>query len=670
MKNTLRKTLFLLSLCLTAAHGAAQTGESEWQQVYEEMMDLNDDDDETGTDDCYDLLEQLADHPLNLNTASREQLERLPFLSRQQVMDIVEYRDRYHGFSSLGELRMIGSLSFQQVRLLPFFVVAAQAEQQEHFPKLTDIIRHSRHTLTATARLPFYERRGDRNGYLGYRYRHWVNYNIDYADHLRLGITASQDAGEPFMAGGNAWGYDLYNYYLQLRRLGRVEQLVAGKYKLSMGLGLVMGTSFQLGKLASLQSMGRKNQSVRPHTSRSEADYLQGAAATLRLSSALRLTAFASSRPVDATLTPGGQALTLTYAGYHRTPKEMEKKHNTQLTAAGGSLALRKGAFRAGINVVYTHLNRQLAPDRSVLYRRYYAHGDHFTNASIDYAYTSHRLSASGETAIDRQGHLATLNSATLRLGSNLSLVALHRFYSYRYTSLYAHSFSDGSRVQNESGLYVGAVWRPLPHWQLQAYADYASHPWARYQVSRPSHTADMLLHATYDSRRLTVEAQYRARFRQKDNAGKSALTADDSHRLRLTATLHGGRAWTSKTQIDVVSTRYKQTARGWLAGQRLTYSHGRLALSMTAACFDTDAYQSRVYMYEPHVQGDFAMPSYYGEGLRLTVMGRADIGRHLRLTARLGYVDYFDRQTIGSGLQQIDHSHATDLDLQLRWRF
>ncbi|MBQ8064787.1 MAG: helix-hairpin-helix domain-containing protein [Prevotella sp.] len=670
MKNTLRKTLFLLSLCLTATHCTAQTGEPTWQQVYEEMMDLNAGEDETDDSDCYDLLEQLADHPLNLNTASREELEQLPFLSRQQVMDIVEYRDRYHGFSSLGELRMIASLNFQQVRLLPFFVVAAQAEQQEHFPKLTDIIRHSRHTLTATARLPFYQRKGDRNGYLGYRYRHWVNYNIDYADHLRLGVTASQDAGEPFMAGGNAWGYDLYNCYLQLRRLRRVEQLVAGKYKISTGMGLVMGTSFQLGKLASLQSMGRSTQSVRPHTSRSEADYFQGVAATLRLSPTLSLTAFASSRPVDATLTTDGQAQTLTYAGYHRTTKEMEKKYNTWLTAGGGSLALRKGPFRTAVNAVFTHLNRRLSPDRSVLYRRYYAHGNNFINASIDYAYASHRLSASGETAVDAQGHLATLNSATLRLNSNLSLVVLQRFYSYRYTSLYGHSFSDANRVQNESGLYVGTVWRPLPHWQLQAYADYASHPWARYQVSRPSHAADMLLHATYDSRRLTVEARYRTRLRQKDNADKSALTADDSHRLRLTATLHGGHAWTSKTQVDVVSTRYKQTARGWLAGQRLTYSHGWLALSMTAACFDTDAYQSRVYMYEPHVQGDFSMPSYYGEGLRLTVMGRADIGSHVRLTTRLGYVDYFDRQTIGSGLQQTDRSHATDLDLQLRWRF
>ena len=44
--------------------------------------------------------------------------------------------------------------------------------------------------------------------------------------------------------------------------------------------------------------------------------------------------------------------------------------------------------------------------------------------------------------------------------------------------------------------------------------------------------------------------------------------------------------------------------------------------------------------------------------------------GKQLTLTAKAGYTHYFDRSTIGSGLQEINSSSMTDLSFQLRWRF
>ena len=63
-------------------------------------------------------------------------------------------------------------------------------------------------------------------------------------------------------------------------------------------------------------------------------------------------------------------------------------------------------------------------------------------------------------------------------------------------------------------------------------------------------------------------------------------------------------------------------------------------------------------------------MLQLYGEGIRYWLMARANIGRRLLLTAKVGVTDYFDRSTIGSSYQQIDASSQTDLDLQIRWKF
>ena len=59
----------------------------------------------------------------------------------------------------------------------------------------------------------------------------------------------------------------------------------------------------------------------------------------------------------------------------------------------------------------------------------------------------------------------------------------------------------------------------------------------------------------------------------------------------------------------------------------------------------------------------------FSGEGLRLALTARADLNSHLRLSAKVGYTNYFDRPVIGTSLQQIDHSSMTDLDIQLRWK-
>lgn len=56
-----------------------------------------------------DLLD-LAAHPIDLNTATESDLQRLPFLSPQQVDDILLYV-YLHPLDSLYELRMIPSPS-------------------------------------------------------------------------------------------------------------------------------------------------------------------------------------------------------------------------------------------------------------------------------------------------------------------------------------------------------------------------------------------------------------------------------------------------------------------------------------------------------------------------------------------------------------------------------
>lgn len=53
--------------------------------------------------------------------------------------------------------------------------------------------------------MPFYTRKGDREGYMGYQYKHSIRYDFTYGDNVRLGVLGAQDAGEPFLQAGTIW---------------------------------------------------------------------------------------------------------------------------------------------------------------------------------------------------------------------------------------------------------------------------------------------------------------------------------------------------------------------------------------------------------------------------------------------------------------------------------
>ena len=655
MKTQIVVVLSMWSLCLYAQE------QRPWSDYLNEVMTVEDVE-SSSWERTYEQLCELEQQPLNLNRATREQLEELPFLTAQQIEEIMEYLYRYGPMKSLGELQMIRSLGYAQRQLLTYFIYIGDGEK-------TATKRYGHHELTLSGRIPFYERKGDNDGYLGYPYRHWLRYQFAYGDDVRLGLVAAQDAGEPFFAHRNRWGYDHYSPYLQLRNRGRMEVLIVGNYRVSMGMGLVMNNGFSLGKVSMLQTLGRSSNSLHVHSSRSDG-YLQGAATTLNLGRGLKLTGFFSYRAMDATLNKDSTVSTILDNGYHRTEKEMEKKHNLMAMKTGGSLRFQQRGFHLGANVLYAHLNRELKPNTAVLYRQHYPQGRDFLNASLDYGYVSHRLSLNGETAVDQRGHLATINTLSWRVGDGLSLMALQRFYAYSYTSLDAQSFSDGGRVQNESGGYLGLTWQPSPVWRLAYYADFAYFAWAKYQVSQSSHAWDHLLQLTHTGKRWTLGARYRLKMKQRDNEDKTALTNRWEHRLRLSADYVGKSGFNSHTQLDAGYCAYGQGEWGGMLSQMLSYTNNWLRLHAGVGYFHTDSYDSRVYLYERGPLYTYTMTTFYGEGIRYWLMARVQIGSKLTLTAKTGVTDYFDRSTIGSSYQQINASSQTDLDVQIRWKF
>ena len=641
----------------------------DWEDLFEELYASSEEN--IGTkEETFELLTDLAEHPLNLNTASQEELERIPFLTAEQIEDLQAYVYQYHGMQSLGELAMIESLDALRRQLLPYFVCVSPVDEQRQFPTLKAILKGGKHTALLTSHLPFYQRAGDRNGYLGYPYAHSLRYTFRYGDYVQAGLVGAQDAGEPFFAHGNSLGYDHYSFYLLLRKMGRLKALAVGRYKVNFGQGLVVNNSFGFGKLAMLSMLGRQSTGIHAHSSRSATNYLQGAAATVEIAKHLDLTTFLSYRSIDASLTDSGTIKTILKTGYHRTEREMNSKDVASQFAAGTHLTWSSGAFRVGVSGVYSCFNKELTPNTSLYYRHYAPAGNHFWNISMDYSYQHPRWSLAGETAMDSKGSLAMVNNLSFQPTSNLSLLAVQRYYGYQYTALFARSFGDNGTVQNESGLLIGANWNIKRGLSLMAYTDFAyfSHP--RFGAHTASRAWDNLLMLTYSRQRWSFLARYRLRLREKDNADKTALVNELTQRTRLSLA-YSVASWSCKSQLDIATSNYLKRSFGYMLSESGTWKPlSWLTLNVMIGYFQTTDFASRIYVYERSPLYSFSFPAFFGKGMHYSLFVRADLSSRLMIILRSSTTHYFDRDHISLGLQQVNSSTLSGLDIQLRWRF
>ena len=77
-----KRTIWLLFVFLMPVMVLAQkeiTAATPWQQYLDQLSDVEDFEDQSW-EEYEDVLNELAEHPININTATTEDLQRLPFL--------------------------------------------------------------------------------------------------------------------------------------------------------------------------------------------------------------------------------------------------------------------------------------------------------------------------------------------------------------------------------------------------------------------------------------------------------------------------------------------------------------------------------------------------------------------------------------------------------------
>lgn len=701
----------VIILMFAQAVNAQSLGEdySDWRQLYERMNSVENEDAEAESiEDVLEHLEQIAEHPFNINTITQQQLEEFPFLSSDDINAIGYYVYRYGGMVTLQELQAIPELSAEKRQLLRHFVYCGDKETNTRL-SLKNIMEYGRHDLYYGGRIPTYERRGDvlavdKGGFMGFPFKHQLRYSLSYSDKFRIGMLGANDSGEEFFAHNNPQGFDFYSFYLQIKSQklpGKLtlDNLVVGRYRAAFGLGLVVNNNFSLGKSTMMSSAGRISTGFRPHTGTTDANYFQGAAATVSSRKSQngfqgRASVFASSRYINATRS-GDTISTILSSGYHRTENEMLKKNTATMSAVGGNYQLDYKRFAAGFTAAFFHLDRTLMPDKRQQYRLFSPEGRNFLNAGANYSYRGKKLSFKGETAFapSRQANdslsglsLATINAITYRPKYAFSATLLHRYFSTSYTAINGRTFAESSNLQDENGLFASLLWQVSNALTFSCYTDFAYFSRPKYLVNFPSRMVENVLQATWHKKEWTATLRARLKNREYNDSTKTALVWRNNMSLRFQCEYDANDGNRKPNEIPMLGLRAKLLmqyshydkadvrSNGVLAmlsgGVQPLRGKKNLSIDLSAGYFNIDDYYSAIYAYERGMSYSMGYSQFYGEGIRLSLLMCSSLSRQLSAALKLGTTKYFDRNTIGTGMEQIQSSSRTDIDFQIRWRF
>lgn len=640
-------------LAMPQAH--AQSDAYTWDDfLYEYTTDEEQAEDEQWTL-WLEELKAIHEQPMNINTASVSDLQRLPFLDEAQIEQIHAYIYLHGTMQTLGELRLVPLLDSATRRRLALFVYAGPPPPSDS--KARQLLSHLHSTFTARTDVPLYYRKGYqvRDGYAGDPLYHRLRYELKNSRHLQAGLRVEKDAGERY--------YDTYGAYAMLHDVGILRRAVVGDYRLGVGEGVVMGGSTWNSK--STPSM-KEQSGIRPMTGMDESRFMRGAAATLGLGREVELTLFGSYRKVDATLNADGHIQTLLTTGYHRSASERRSRRNVSATQAGAHLIWRHGGLHLGATGYMQHFSRPLNPGEQP-YRRIYPRGTDFGVSGLNYGYAFYRITLAGETALSLpHAAVATLNRASWNINSRYTLSLLGRYYARQYHSFLAAAFAENSTVQNESGLLLHLKAQPAEGWQATAYADFFHNPWPRYRMTHSSSGQELMTQAAYtpDGGRNTITLRYQ--LKRKEQADRM----EPHHRLKAQWTLQPDKCWRLQTAGQLHRT-LSHTGTSIQQTLRYTSPADLLRLALMAAYFHATDYSARLYAYEPALLSSVSSAILYGHGLHAAFTTRLT-SRGGRWMGELKYSLYrfFDRDQQSSGLQTIMGPWKNDLSFQVCFKF
>jgi len=635
-------------------------------------------------EDIYENLMQRWTNPLDLNTATLNDLRSLFLISEQQAKELIKHRDDTGPFLSIYELQTLSSFDSVTIQnILPFITIA-----DTRYPAslLQRLIHEKNNYLIWRVERTLEQRRGFKTDidssvrYAGSPYKTYARFRTSRAGDFSLGFTAEKDAGEAFTwsPSNKQLGFDFVSFHFQSQNKGRLKNLIVGDFQGQFGQGLVLGGGFGMGKGGeTIISMRRSNLGFMPYTSVNESNFFRGAAASISINKSLTLHTLASHVLRDARLSTTSedeeQVSSLFNSGLHRTPAEVAARRKVGEANIAAVLEYTHQRLEAGALVHHTSFDATIRP-RPRVYNGFAFSGGENTNVGMYANYTLGTTSLFSEAAYTMHKGWAAIAGVLMSVNRHFETAVVVRNYSKNYHAFYSNAIAENTLPVNEQGMYWGLKYTINKKYSFAGYADIFSFPWLRFRAYAPSQGYEWLARFNYIPSKtvsLFLQARAESKVRNLPTETQAYQTgAGLKTQYWLNANYAANTMLTFKTRLQYSTYQLDRFSQGFLVLQDVNLDLGRLSISGRYALFDTDNYDNRQYVYERDVWLAYSFPAYDGVGARRYLLIHYQLSKKLAFWLRWASIAYTDREEISSAGETIEGNQRNDLKFQVRFTF
>jgi hypothetical protein len=643
----MKLALFVLAFFIPFSTSAQ---ESDWEKLIVTENETEDD------PLLMEYLQSLQRKPMDINRASAHDLQTLPWIDPPVAHRIIAFRRNKGSFNSLRQLLMVAGMSEQILAMVAPFL------QCRDVRPIT--------TWSGTSRLRCAQPLQKSRGFLEKKYpgqpsKTMFRIQSHVSSLIQWGVLLERDGGECSIN-------DYRCGYAQIQMNRPDVTMILGHLTVASGQGLVFTSPSQWSSdWNALAAVKQRELPLRPYLSSDENGGLYGAAVHW-LIGRFEFTGLWSSTIIDASI-EGNTIRGFPASGFHRTTSELDDKDRTTKTAIGGVLQWQPTPYvRMGLSLQksgFTYpIKKEDRPDNLFAFS-----GKRNRNAGINWDATICDINWFGEIAWSARS-VAVKSGVWWDWGEIRNVLSLENIPPLFHNMLYPHLTIP---EKNQRSYRWAMKWQTSAQLGLSFLTEKTIHPWLRYHLAIANSQAEQYMTLLEEQARKNILITLRGKagripISKTLSDGRKKITEQyhysllgqiDYDLLKIFS-LRMRLEWNNVTKRSamVTSLSDSQGVAFYQQGQITLKKRGFICLR--TCWFNSPSYENRFYEFERDLPGLMRIKMVYGQGFRWFLLLSLRF-RSVQISAKYEETRYLDRDTIGSGWDEITGNREKSASVQ-----
>ncbi len=626
------------------------------------LEDLFTDEETAEENDIADLWEHYSSYPVNINSVSKNELLKLPFIDKITARKILNYRNDVGNILTKRELFYIEKIDHSILeKILPMITlsVSKQKSSSTSKEKQFQIILRSRGSYS------FPETKGEaEDKFAGNRLKSYQRAKLRYTNKIAFNGLIEKDPGEKSYN-------DFYSGNLTFNDLLLPNsKIIFGDFLVEFGQGLSLWGPYAFGKGGNIiEGINKKHRGIIPYSSSDENRFFRGIA-TEKHFDFFSVSAFYSHNNIDANIDVSDSILSRPQTGFHRTETELAHKDRLTETSYGASVDYHPNDIvNLSLLAYENQYNHPLINQNPSL-----PAGNKFSFFSISASSNLKNLRIGGEFAW-ADNSFATNANCRITIPEFLSFAFSFRKYERDYFSFHSYGFGESNTTRNETGYYFGII-LPTTFGKFGLYFDHYKFPGNTHYTPLPSSGND--LYFTYlvkPIKSFTINFRYKNELKEiaENHLGIKQIVPQRIQKIRIELRSKISSTLSLRNRIELIyldSFEINRHENGFLTFHDLRFSPLTfITLSCRVILFDTDSYRTRLYEYENDLPGTMNNIPLAEEGIRWYLLANYAFADFVKLSVKYSEIFIPRRDSFGTGYNQTEGNRKSNISLQIDFK-